>query len=262
MLESLHRLPTRSLRSLASSLSGGLLSAGITRYGIQQIAGADASGVEGDLQHLVAAGMTPQQMAIAVEGIAHARDSIPDSTRLFDLVLSGPDVPGVPTADTAAVVHTLIAQARNEVLLVGYAIHNGRRLFAPLANRMNEVPTLRVTFCIDISRTYGEATNEADIVKRFAVDFRTKHWPWSNLPRVFYDPRALGASGKQRASLHAKCIVVDREVALVTSANFTEAAQQRNIEAGVLVRHHDMVNRIADYFQGLISSAQLVPCHI
>jgi phosphatidylserine/phosphatidylglycerophosphate/cardiolipin synthase-like enzyme len=35
--------------------------------------------------------------------------------------------------------------------------------------------------------------------------------------------------------LHAKCIVVDGRHALVTSANSTEAASQRTIEAGVLL---------------------------
>ncbi len=41
---------------------------------------------------------------------------------------------------------------------------------------------------------------------------------------------------------------VDRSRALVTSANFTEAAQDRNIEVGLLVRHtslglHDALRR-------------------
>ena len=46
-----------------------------------------------------------------------------------------------------------------------------------------------------------------------------------------------------RGSLHAKCVVVDRSTALVTSANFTEAAQHRNIEAGLLIRHQGIQRR-------------------
>ena len=38
------------------------------------------------------------------------------------------------------------------------------------------------------------------------------------------------------SSLHPKCVVIDEGKALVTSANFTEAAQIRNIEAGVFIR--------------------------
>lgn len=36
--------------------------------------------------------------------------------------------------------------------------------------------------------------------------------------------------------MHAKCVVVDREHALIGSANFTERAQASNIEVGVALR--------------------------
>jgi phosphatidylserine/phosphatidylglycerophosphate/cardiolipin synthase-like enzyme len=38
------------------------------------------------------------------------------------------------------------------------------------------------------------------------------------------------------ASLHAKCVIVDRSRALVTSAHFTDAAQRKNIEVGGRLR--------------------------
>ena len=77
-------------------------------------------------------------------------------------------------------------------------------------------------------------------------------------PKLYYDPRSLSESRTGRSSLHAKCIIVDRRVTLITSANFTEAAQQRNIEAGVVVWHHLFVERLAGYFEGLIASGALV----
>jgi len=45
----------------------------------------------------------------------------------------------------------------------------------------------------------------------------------------------------------------------VTSANFTEAAQSRNIEAGVIFRQTNQVRRLRDYFDGLIQQGLLVP---
>lgn len=262
MLRAIHSLPTGAIRTLAASLRAGLLSAGLSRYGIQQAAGADAAAVEGELQAMASDGFTPRQMGVVVQAIVDGRESQPDATSLFDLVLSGPDLPGVPTADTAAVVHTLITQAQSEVLLVGYAIHNGRELFKPLAEQMDQVPALRIVFCLDINRSYGDTSRDDEIVRRFAGEFRTKHWPWARVPKVFYDPRALVPGGPQRGSLHAKCVVVDRSIALVTSANFTEAAQQRNIEAGLLIRHQGMVDRILMYFEGMISARYLHPCDL
>ena len=57
--------------------------------------------------------------------------------------------------------------------------------------------------------------------------------------------------------MHAKCLVVDRRTAFVTSANFTEAAQTRNIEAGMVVRSESFAARIANYFEGLYEAGLL-----
>jgi phosphatidylserine/phosphatidylglycerophosphate/cardiolipin synthase-like enzyme len=258
-LDPLHRLPTAALRGLVASLDTGLLSTGITQMGISQAAGTDAAAVAETLRGLVAQGFTPQQLAVVVRGIAEAHERVPKPSSLFDLVLSGPDLPGVPMADTAAVVHTLITHATREVLLVGYAVHQGKKIFEPLANRMTELPALSVTLCLDIPRPYGDTSDSSALVRRFAEGFRVKHWPWPMLPALYYDPRSLEA-GDARASLHAKCVVVDRSEALVTSANFTDAAQRRNIELGVAIKHRPTVDRLADYFAGLCRSGKFIRC--
>jgi phosphatidylserine/phosphatidylglycerophosphate/cardiolipin synthase-like enzyme len=245
------------LRTLAASLRDGALAAGLSRRSIQQITGAGGDAVAESLTTMTADGMQPRQIAMVIEAIASARDHSDDPAKLFDLVMSGPDVYGFPTGDTAAVISTLIQDADGEVLLVGYAIHNGRRLFEPLAARMQSNPKLRVRLCIDIPRRQNDTSLAAEIVRRYVADFRTKHWPWNVLPELFYDPRSLLEAGGVRSSLHAKCIVVDRSSALVTSANFTEAAQQRNIEVGILTRYRPMVERLAGYFDSLCASGGL-----
>lgn len=191
---------------------------------------------------------------------SQTRERTADPQVLFDLVLSGPEVPGVPTADTAASLQTLIENAEAEILLVGYTVHNGKRLFKRLAERMDAVPALRVEFCLDIARKATDTSLASEIVRRFAREFVTKHWPGARLPDVFYDPRALAERWEDRASLHAKCVIVDRRTAIVTSANFTEAAQRKNIEAGVLIRYEPFVLRLATYFDALRDSGQLASC--
>ena len=54
--------------------------------------------------------------------------------------------------------------------------------------------------------------------------------------------------------MHAKCVIIDGQEALVTSANFTEAAQERNIELGLLVHSHAIAQRIEEHFMSLIRS--------
>jgi phosphatidylserine/phosphatidylglycerophosphate/cardiolipin synthase-like enzyme len=60
--------------------------------------------------------------------------------------------------------------------------------------------------------------------------------------------------------IHAKCVIADQRQALITSANFTEAAQKRNIEVGLLVTHYPTVSRLAAYLFGLREKECLIKC--
>jgi phosphatidylserine/phosphatidylglycerophosphate/cardiolipin synthase-like enzyme len=74
-----------------------------------------------------------------------------------------------------------------------------------------------------------------------------------------FDPRSLETETARRASLHAKCIVVDKGVAFVSSANFTEAAQSKNVEVGVLLRSTAFARRLIEHFEALASEHALAP---
>ncbi len=60
-----------------------------------------------------------------------------------------------------------------------------------------------------------------------------------------------------KACLHAKCIVIDEERALITSANFTEAAQERNIEAGVMIADASLARALKAQFDTLVDRGAL-----
>lgn len=262
MLDAIHNLSVATLRSLAASFRGGPLALGLSRHAIAQVIGPQAAAVHANLEELQKQGMALTHIALLLDAIAQARERAPDPQHLFELVLSGPEVAGVPTADTAATLQTLIENAQAEILLVGYTVHNGKKLFKRLAERMEVTPALRVVFCLDIARKSTDTSLASETVRRFGREFVTKHWPGKRLPEVFYDPRALAETWEERASLHAKCVIVDRRVAIITSANFTEAAQRKNIEAGVLIRHEPLVTRLSDYFGALRNSGQLQPCSL
>ncbi len=101
------------------------------------------------------------------------------------------------------------------------------------------------------------------MVRRFLQRFRTHEWLGDRLPELRYDPRSLELDGAKRASLHAKCIVVDRKVAFVTSANFTEAAHTRNIEVGALIRSEQFARSLVSHFDALMVAGvlELVRCN-
>jgi phosphatidylserine/phosphatidylglycerophosphate/cardiolipin synthase-like enzyme len=199
-------------------------------------------------------GWSTAQLATLLVSIADAQEAASRPEAYLDIVLSGPEIAGVPTRNTAAVISSIVSKAEREVLLVGYAVYNGKKLFEPIARRMEELPGIDVKFILNIPRSRHDTSLKDGILQRFMADFYKKNWPWEARPTVYYDPRALELEWTQRASLHAKCVVVDREVALVTSANFTEAAQTKNVETGVIVTYRPFARRIADYFDGLIST--------
>jgi phosphatidylserine/phosphatidylglycerophosphate/cardiolipin synthase-like enzyme len=62
-------------------------------------------------------------------------------------------------------------------------------------------------------------------------------------------PRSVADEEPVRSSLHAKCVVVDAERVFVSSANFTEAGQQRSIEVGLSIRSEWLAKRLIRHFK-------------
>jgi phosphatidylserine/phosphatidylglycerophosphate/cardiolipin synthase-like enzyme len=78
-------------------------------------------------------------------------------------------------------------------------------------------------------------------------------WPFDGpRPEIYYGPRT--ADDQSFASLHAKCIVVDHEQTLITSANFTDRGQNRNIEVGVLIRDPLFAQSLEQQWFNLVSA--------
>jgi hypothetical protein len=68
--------------------------------------------------------------------------------------------------------------------VIGYAVHNAKPIFELLASRMAK-HNIRIVFCIEIGRRMKDTSLDSEIVRRFAREFREKHWPWLNLPHIY-----------------------------------------------------------------------------
>jgi phosphatidylserine/phosphatidylglycerophosphate/cardiolipin synthase-like enzyme len=244
------------LKQTAAALRDGRLTAPFSAVALARLDVSDPGGLAGELNALADAGFLPNHMAILLDRIVDDRDAATRTATALELVVSGPDV-REEARDTAVVVEQLFNEARSSVLLVGFAIFDGSMIFRRLAERLDETPGLEADFCLDISRRGADTTRESDLVARFAHEFRQQHWPGRRLPNLYFDPRGLAATAKERAVLHAKCIVIDDSVALITSANPTPAAYGRNIEVGIVVRGGMIPHQIADHFRRLIRAGLL-----
>ena len=262
MFEALTELPAAALKALAASLRQGSLSRGASDAVLSQIAGPLAAKLRICLDGLAEQGAPPLQIALIVEAVLAERAHTPDLAALFDVVLSGPEIPGAPAADTGAAIVGLIQEAHHEVVLVTDVLHNTEQIFGEVVQRLKHCPNIAVKLFVHIARPAGDTSVASEIVRRFASDFRKRHWPWADPPSLYFDARGLAQSASERASLHAKCVVVDRRAALITSANFTEAARKKNIELGIVTRHPPIARRVAEHFDALVAAGALERCFI
>ena len=209
------------------------------------------------LAELAQRDLTPAQIGLLLRAFAAGREAAPQNAPTpVDVVVSGPDATG-RARDTGVVMRELFWKARKRVLAVGFAVHQGKSVFGTLADRLDGDKSLEATLCLDVRRPHGDTSLDREIVHRFADEFLRVQWPGDRLPRVYYDPRSVTATGSATSALHAKCVVIDGREALVTSANFTEAAQDRNIELGLLVGSRIITERVEEHFMSLIRKGLL-----
>ncbi|MBN1654429.1 MAG: DISARM system phospholipase D-like protein DrmC [Deltaproteobacteria bacterium] len=185
-----------------------------------------------------------------------AERSQPKEPRV-DLVWTGPDSKAGTARYTAVVVDELFEKATKHVLIGGYAFDHGEELFEPLYRVMQTRGVITDIF-VDVRQMESSLNRWARLSRRDMTErlrlitqarqqgsekyadeviawFLDAQWPFGEpKPNIYYDPRT--ADEQNIASLHAKCLVVDNQYALITSANFTDRGQTRNIEAGVLIQ--------------------------
>lgn len=177
-----------------------------------------------------------RDIARAIRAAAETARRFADDHELR-LVVTGPDTPGVPVRTTRAVVRELIEEARERALLVTYTLGDDPEVFAAIRKAAGSgvrVDVLRETLWPDPNKP-DHALSLADCVNLW-------HWP---------EPRG----GYRR--VHAKVTVVDERVALVTSANLTDAGMDRSIESGLLVRGGNVPRTLSRHFANLMSTGKL-----
>ena len=191
-------------------------------------------------------GVSPDAGVVWLNSLARAADRTPAP----DFVWTGPEVVGLHARDTSRVYEELITSAQRSVWVCSYAFFDGPRAFKTLASPMEAKPRPEVTLLLNIERRRGDTTAADAVVRRFAGNFWGEAWPGAVRPRVFYDPRSVADDGPGGV-LHAKAVVADEESVFITSANLTEAAFDRNIELGLLVRDRTLAETTVIHFRTL-----------
>src|ERR1043166_3755051 len=153
VIPALMRLPPASLAALASTLTSGTLRHGYSQASLAPFCGDAAIEVERALKHLTTAGFTMQNISLLCQAMSTAlaeRDAV---ERGIQLVLSGPEVVGMPVVDTKTTVLSLFEEAEHDVLITSFVFHKASEFFELLSQRHDANPNLRVTFIVDVSHS-------------------------------------------------------------------------------------------------------------
>lgn len=258
-LSQLLDLPASTLLELGNALNGGSLRFGISASSLHPFLGSRSAELSAVIRGMLENGCTTAILGRWCHVLHEAKCRIENSDASLFLAISGPDVPGTPVVSTPAMVRALFEEARHDVIVTSYVFSHCRELLAPLAEKLEHHSDFHVRFIVDLSHQRKIPAEPLPIVaNRFKAKFLSDYWSGCREPEFWHDARVFTEKEKSLSGvMHAKVVIVDHDAALVTSANFTEAAQDRNIEAGVIVRQRNQVVRLRSYFEGLIETGML-----
>jgi phosphatidylserine/phosphatidylglycerophosphate/cardiolipin synthase-like enzyme len=187
---------------------------------------------------------SPSSVVLALRAVAHAiaRER---RAQTLEVVWTGP-VSTQPFRRTAQVLQDVIDQARNELLIVAFAVYDipeiGQALFRAAQRGV------RIALIIESPKeAAGKVAYDglAAFGPQVTTQARVYRWP--------ADKRPADAAGRSGA-LHVKCAVADAAVLLISSANLTHYALNLNMELGVLVRGGSLPRQVARHFHELIQT--------
>lgn len=181
--------------------------------------------------------------AVVAMGLRTAARAAKDEREVqrLELVWTGPTVTGIPIRHTYAVLVQVIDAACQRLTLVSFAAYT-----TPMVTNALRAAAARG---VDVRLVLDGGTHAQYAFTALGGTVQLLTWPPTLLPD--HDP--------DHASLHAKCAVADHDVALVTSANLTSHALDRNMELGLLIAGGEVPKRLARHLDGLVATDVLVP---
>jgi phosphatidylserine/phosphatidylglycerophosphate/cardiolipin synthase-like enzyme len=157
----------------------------------------------------------------------------------IEVIWTGPESDIDTSRLTAPALVALVGEARRELMVVSYATHDEPRIaqaFRAAAGRGVDI-TLITERSTDNTLYRGAGDAFAGLRARRLA------WPAQARP--------------PGAALHAKLIVVDARIALVSSANLTGRAMADNLECGVVIRGGPQPAAIRDHLWSLYLCGKL-----
>jgi phosphatidylserine/phosphatidylglycerophosphate/cardiolipin synthase-like enzyme len=186
-------------------------------------------------------------VALALRASAEAARAERDEEEI-EIVWTGPTTSAVALRRTRVVLFELIRGARSRITLVSYAAFRQDDLVEELRSAAGRGVQVRLVL---ESAAASRGRLDDDAARAFST--------LEGTVEVLEWPSELRGDGKISGVLHAKAVVVDGSVALVSSANLTAAALDHNMELGLLVRGGGIPRRLEEHVTELRAKGILRP---
>jgi len=171
------------------------------------------------------------------------------SRQTAELVWTGPPTPVVPVRGTEQVLCDLIRCTERHLTITSFGVFQVPRLVEELEQALIRGVALRIVLGDRESHGGQEIEHQRHQLGRVvAARAMLLHWPPERRPRDEQGHAGL---------MHAKAAVADSRIAFLTSANLTEAALERNMELGVLIRAGNLPASIDRLIDALLESGEL-----
>jgi phosphatidylserine/phosphatidylglycerophosphate/cardiolipin synthase-like enzyme len=187
-----------------------------------------------------------QTALAALEAAVAAVQAVRVELGVTEVVWTGPPTKSLQVRPTRAVVLELIRRARESITIVTFASHDIADLVGALDEaRLDRGVTVRVIVETREDTPRGDGPEAADALKHLPLAVPVYRWPREQ-------------RGPTGASMHVKCVIRDRTEVLVSSANLTSAALDRNMELGLVVDGGATTRVIEQHYDDLIEGGSLV----
>lgn len=172
MSSPLAKLSTATIASISEAIRSGRLAPPFSGIALREYGdGAESATIAAALRQLSDFGTSAQGVAYVLDAIGQERTRNHTIENLVELVWSGPEIAQAATRDTGVIVREMFGKARRSVLIASYAIYQGKNIFKPLADRMEELSQLRVRMFLNITRNYLDQRSEAELLASSPTHF-------------------------------------------------------------------------------------------
>ena len=171
------------------------------------------------------------------------------SRQTTELVWTGPSTPVVPVRRTEQVLCDLIRCAERRLTITSFGIYQVPRLVEDLDEAIGRGVALRIVLGDRESHSAQEIDRQRHQLGRVVgSEASLLQWLPERRPRDEQGHAGL---------MHVKVAVADSRIAFLSSANLTEAALERNMELGTLIRGGTLPASIDRLIDALVESGQL-----